>query len=1308
MKKSRPTFRPHVESLEARTVPTGLVGNLVVFGDSLDDVGNVSLATGGTVPTPGVYSQGRFSNGPVWAETLAEYLGAPALAPSLAGGSDYAFGGATVSDAAPSSPGIPTVGQQVDQYLTGAGLPAGKAHTPAADDLFAVWAGANDFFNTFGSAGGPIDPRLTAAGVVSALDVLAQNGAKQFLVNNLPALGQTPFLQSLGSPALVAGANAWTAGFDAALAAGLSQFRTAHPGDAVVEEDVAGLFATIISQPDAFGFSNVTSPVGDYASPGQSPGIKNVTAADPQNYLFFDGIHPTTKAHELLGTRAAAAEYAALGVHTVTVTDTTDRLDPLSGSISLREAIDLTDALPGADSIHFDLGPGAKQITLTGGQLAVTNSVTIHGPGASKLTVSGNGASRVFAVEAGPVTIKDLTIADGLAAAPDVVPGVTAGGGIINSGVLTLDRVNFSDDAAEDATVARAVLGGAVANVGGDVTIKDGNFTGNVASGLAAVGGAVGSIFGGTLSVTGTAFSDNAAEGVAFGGGGAIGQDVGSTLTVNGAAFTGNRASAVVGADPTGANPLQGFAAGGAVVSGGGSTAAVKNSTFADGLARGGDGAFSNGNGGDAHGGAILSTAESVFGTAAASELTVRQSDFTNNVAQGGSGAVGKDGGSGLGGAVNGSDSITIAGGTYTANRAVGGVGGAGGNGGEGQGGGFTSGFDITVDNQPDVTITGATFARNLALGGGGATAGGGFGGGLEFFGGTVDLTAVTVDRNQAVGGAGTTAVESTGGGGLQAADGATVTIADGTITGNVAVGGSGPLPGSAVGGGLVVGNVNPPSPGETGFASVTVTGGTVSGNVVSGLTAVGGGFADARGSALTVKRTTFTGNRAAGIALGAGGAIGQDGAGTRPSTLSVDRATFTDNTASALLGADSSGANPLQGAGVGGAIVSGGGSRATVTRTSFTGNTARGGNGAAGGAGGLGAGGAIYSTSLSVLGPTAPGGGLTVADGSFTGNRAFGGAGGAGTAGQKGGTGGGASGAAVVIDLLTTGSIARSAFAGNRAVGGNGGDGGAGADGGDAFASSGGAVQVLSGTLSVVGSTFFNNQVIGGRGGDGGSGGNGGHGGDVFSGALDTGRSVFTPSVPLSLTLSGSTFLSNGTTGGAGGTAGSGGRGGDGGRAGGGALGVFGGTAAVTTSDFLFNAATGGAAGAGGTGARGGNASGGAIDLELSGSGSQPGVGVFTGVVVLGNAATGGAGTTGGTGGDGLGGGFYLGPTASATVRDGVILGNRALGGNGGHAGEGIGGGVYDSPGGVFTRQGFVLIFGNYASTGNPDEFGL
>ena len=75
----------------------GPYSDLIIFGDSLSDTGNVFIVTGGALPSQsaGPYAGGRFSNGPLWVETLANGLGLPTVAsPILVGGNYDAFAGA--------------------------------------------------------------------------------------------------------------------------------------------------------------------------------------------------------------------------------------------------------------------------------------------------------------------------------------------------------------------------------------------------------------------------------------------------------------------------------------------------------------------------------------------------------------------------------------------------------------------------------------------------------------------------------------------------------------------------------------------------------------------------------------------------------------------------------------------------------------------------------------------------------------------------------------------------------------------------------------------------------------------------------------------------------------------------------------------------------------------------------------------------------------------------------------------------------------------------------------------------------------
>ena len=122
---------------------------------------------------------------------------------------------------------------------------------------------------------------------------------------------------------------------------------------------------------------------------------------------------------------------------------------------SLRAVIGQANAVPGPDTIAFAHGlHGTVALDPTRGELDITASLTIDGPGADRLTVSGNDASRVFNVSGSTtcVEIRDLTIAHGRAnttTALGALGPVTLGGGLLNSGAhVTLSGVTLADNRA--------------------------------------------------------------------------------------------------------------------------------------------------------------------------------------------------------------------------------------------------------------------------------------------------------------------------------------------------------------------------------------------------------------------------------------------------------------------------------------------------------------------------------------------------------------------------------------------------------------------------------------------------------------------------------------------------------------------------------------------------------------------------------------------------------------------------------------------------------------------------------------------
>lgn len=267
----------------ASLAQANVVSQLVVFGDSLSDTGNVYHATGATIPPPPYYD-GRFSNGPVWVEHLANHLGIAAPAPHLQGGTNYAYGGAlSGSDtvAGINSPGLLT---QIQAFTAGS--------TPVSDQLFVVWTGANDFLLAGeDDAADPID------NLMQGLNLLADAGATRFLVPNLPRLTALPGAWMPPSDFLRTPENVGSrsANFNALLGLALDGFESTHAGIELIRFNAAGLLEDMLLNPGAYGFTNTTDAFLA-APPGGSP----------TDYLFWDTVHATSTAHAILGQQAAA------------------------------------------------------------------------------------------------------------------------------------------------------------------------------------------------------------------------------------------------------------------------------------------------------------------------------------------------------------------------------------------------------------------------------------------------------------------------------------------------------------------------------------------------------------------------------------------------------------------------------------------------------------------------------------------------------------------------------------------------------------------------------------------------------------------------------------------------------------------------------------------------------------------------------------------------------------------------------------------------------------------------------------------
>jgi phospholipase/lecithinase/hemolysin len=369
------------------TVSLGFT-DVITFGDSLSDTGN-ALAIGEFPPIKPIppYYDGRYSDGPVWVEQIASHLGLPEPVPSELGGVNYAFGGAETGTGT-SWMNTPNMAEQVADYL--------GANTPAGSELFVLWGGPNDLLEMLAIGEEPPHPSVPVLNLAQHIGALAMAGADTFLVPNLPPLGETPWISSFPDP-IPGLINDWTVGYNYVLAMTIEQLESTLP-ITIYEFDTYSQFMEVIADPGAYGFTNATDVAYDEYTGALVP--------NPEEYIFWDGVHPTTVSHQVLAdsmfTQAIAAGPLASDTASVTVTidDVTTPPEaavdgpatavpgqPLMFALS---AVDLSSADQAADIVYtVDWnGDGSDVQTIVGSSAGVDMEHVYQAPGVKTIRVT--------------------------------------------------------------------------------------------------------------------------------------------------------------------------------------------------------------------------------------------------------------------------------------------------------------------------------------------------------------------------------------------------------------------------------------------------------------------------------------------------------------------------------------------------------------------------------------------------------------------------------------------------------------------------------------------------------------------------------------------------------------------------------------------------------------------------------------------------------------------------------------------------------------------------------------------------------
>lgn len=305
------------------------IDKIILFGDSLSDNGNLYYMLSSihhivplvpSIPKNPPYFEGRFSNGPVWVEKIANNFNVPLV--------NYAYGGAWAEPIQNSWRALPfDIGMQVSFYSIGAVMDFNKK-----DHLYVIWAGSNDYLRNTTET----DSLTTSvvAAIKRQIEWLSYLGAKQFLILGVPDFSHVPAVIEEGEQhtALL---KERALMHNQKLAAMLEEEKKLYPNSLFISIDVNQYFNEVIANPAKFGLKNVTHACyqGYYVrhrnrltniaevkaieqqikvnveyNPSLEEAYLTSKAAEndasvcehPEEYLFWDHLHPTTAMHQVI------------------------------------------------------------------------------------------------------------------------------------------------------------------------------------------------------------------------------------------------------------------------------------------------------------------------------------------------------------------------------------------------------------------------------------------------------------------------------------------------------------------------------------------------------------------------------------------------------------------------------------------------------------------------------------------------------------------------------------------------------------------------------------------------------------------------------------------------------------------------------------------------------------------------------------------------------------------------------------------------------------------------------------------------
>jgi len=262
-------------------VKKGKFDRIISFGDSLSDTKNMFNASTWTLPNSHSWFLGRFSNGKVWVEYLSSYLKAPLY--------NWAHGGAA-ADSYLLIPGTLQQAQSWKKYIE-----HDRNYRPE-NTLFTVLIGGNDLVQYHR----PVNEIIQAQR--QTLKTLIESGATNILVLNLPDVSKAPIFKTRDDDGDI---SRQVGQYNEKIKQVVESLQEQYKHFVTIKLfDLHALFADFMARPAYYHFKNVsdscldTNSIEPFSFLTQAP--LRSECVDLEDYIFWDALHPTTRAHQVL------------------------------------------------------------------------------------------------------------------------------------------------------------------------------------------------------------------------------------------------------------------------------------------------------------------------------------------------------------------------------------------------------------------------------------------------------------------------------------------------------------------------------------------------------------------------------------------------------------------------------------------------------------------------------------------------------------------------------------------------------------------------------------------------------------------------------------------------------------------------------------------------------------------------------------------------------------------------------------------------------------------------------------------------